>query len=448
MNPSVFYILLLVLSIIAIVVLTTKLQLHPFLALLFVALAFGILSGMPFDVIVTSVNDGFGGTLGKIGLVIILGVIIGEFLEKSGGAYAMAEAVLKIIGRKRIATAMSFIGWIVSIPVFADSGFIILSPLKKSLSKRAGISLAGPSVALALGLITTHCIIPPTPGPIGAAGILDADLGKVILIGLPVSFLAMLAGLIYSSRYASKTYIDPAPDVSEEEVNKIIQRAPRASLSFIPILLPIVLIVIKSFIDVGVEVGEQSTALKVFSFIGQPVIALLIGMLIAFTLPKKLERSMLSTSGWVGNALMSSSIILLITGAGGVFGKILQNSPIADVMGQSMAGVQAGLFLPFLLSAALKTAQGSSTVAMITTASLLSPLMSGLGLDSEISKALVVIAIGAGSMVVSHANDSLFWIVVQVTRLNVQQGFRLYTLGTLIVGVTAMLVLLIISLFI
>ncbi len=258
----------------------------------------------------------------------------------------------------------------------------------------------------------------------------------------------MLAGLIYSTYYASKTYIDPAPDVSEDEVNKIIQQDPRASLSFVPILLPILLIVIKSFIDVGVEVGEQSTALKVFSFIGQPVIALLIGMLIAFTLPKKLERSMLSTSGWVGNALMSSSIILLITGAGGVFGKILQNSPIADVMGQSMAGVQAGLFLPFLLSAALKTAQGSSTVAMITTASLLSPLMSGLGLDSEISKALVVLAIGAGSMVVSHANDSLFWIVVQVTRLNVQQGFRLYTLGTLIVGVTAMLVLLIISWFV
>ena len=439
------YILLLLLAVAAIVILTTRFQVHPFLALLFAAIGFGIFSGMPLNVIIESINDGFGSTLGKIGLVIVIGVIIGEFLEKSGGAFAMAEKILKIIGKNRVPTAMSLIGWVVAIPVFADSGFIILSPLNKSLSKRAGISLAGSAVALGLGLITTHCMVPPTPGPIGAAGILNADLGLVIMWGVPVSFIAMLAGLLYSSTYVSRTYIDPAPEVSETEINEILKKAPSATRSFIPILLPIFLIVIKSAIDIQKDALEQSIFLQVLSFIGQPVIALLIGMLISFTLPEKFDKSMLSPSGWVGSSLSSASIILLITGAGGIFGKILQNSGIAGVLGDALAGANMGLLLPLLLTAAIKTAQGSSTVAMITVASILAPMMTNLGYESETSKALVVVAIGAGSMVVSHANDSLFWIVTQVTGMDVKKGFRLWTLGTLILGLTAGLTLLIID---
>ena len=439
------YILLLLLAVAAIIVLTTRFQVHPFLALLFAAIGFGIFSGMPLNVIIESINDGFGSTLGKIGLVIVIGVIIGEFLEKSGGAFAMAEKILKIIGKNRVPTAMSLIGWVVAIPVFADSGFIILSPLNKSLSKRAGISLAGSAVALGLGLITTHCMVPPTPGPIGAAGILNADLGLVIMWGVPVSFIAMLAGLLYSTTYVSRTYIDPAPQVSEAEINEILKKAPSATRSFIPILLPIFLIVIKSAIDIQKDALEQSVFLQVFSFIGQPVIALLIGMLISFTLPEKFDKSMLSTTGWVGSSLSSASIILLITGAGGIFGNILQNSGIAGVLGDALAGANMGLLLPLLLTAAIKTAQGSSTVAMITVASILAPMMSNLGYESETSKALVVVAIGAGSMVVSHANDSLFWIVTQVTGMDVKKGFRLWTLGTLILGLTAGLTLLIID---
>jgi gluconate:H+ symporter, GntP family len=437
------YIILLLLAVVFIIVMTTKYNVHPFLALLFAAIGFGIFSGMPLNVIMDSINEGFGSTLGKIGLVIVIGVIIGEFLEKSGGAFSMAEKILKVIGKNRVPTAMGLIGWIVAIPVFADSGFIILSPLNKSLSKRAGISLSGPAIALGLGLLTTHCMVPPTPGPIGAAGILDADLGLVILYGLPISFICMIAGVFYSTTYAAKTYIDPAPEVSEEEISRIMKEAPGAFRSFVPILLPIFLIVIKSIVDVDKESTEQSSVLQLFSFIGQPVIALLIGMLLAFMLPKKFDTKMLSTTGWVGSSLTSACIILLITGAGGVFGKILQNSGIANVLGDALAGIHIGLLLPFLLTAAIKTAQGSSTVAMITVASIIAPLMISLGFESETSKALVVVAIGAGGMVVSHANDSLFWIVTQVTGLNVKTGFRLYTLGTLILGLTAAVMLLI-----
>lgn len=436
-----YLVILLLLSVVAIVLLTTKFRVHPFLALLFAAIGFALLAGMPLQVIIESINDGFGSTLGKIGLVIVIGVIIGEFLEKSGGAFAMAEAVLKVIGKNRVPTAMGIIGWIVSIPVFCDSGFVILSPLNKSLSKRAGISLAGTAVALGLGLYATHCMVPPTPGPIGAAGILNADLGLVILWGLPVSFIAMIAGVIYSSKVASKTFVDPAPNMSEQEIEKVMKDAPGAIRSFIPILLPILLIVAKSLAD-GMN---DSLLIKILSFIGQPVVALLLGMLAAFTLPKNFDRNMLSTSGWVGNSLSGASIILLVTGAGGVFGKILQNSGIANIFGEAMSGIHIGLMLPLLLAAAIKTAQGSSTVAMITTASILAPLMSTLGFESETSKALVVVSIGAGSMLVSHANDSLFWVVTQLSGMDVKTGFSLFTMGTLVVGIVAAITLCVIG---
>ncbi|MCK5367499.1 MAG: GntP family permease, partial [Cyclobacteriaceae bacterium] len=193
-------VLYLLLSVILIILLTTKLKVHPFLALFAVALMYGFLSGMSLDNIIDSINTGFGETLGKIGLIIIFGVIIGAFLENSGGAYRLAEAILKIVGKKRVPTAMGVIGYFISIPVFADSGFILLSPLNKSLTKKAGITLAGSTVALAMGLMATHTLVPPTPGPIAAAGILNADLGLVMLIGVPVSAFALIVAIIFAKK--------------------------------------------------------------------------------------------------------------------------------------------------------------------------------------------------------------------------------------------------------
>jgi GntP family gluconate:H+ symporter len=190
----VLLIILLLVSVAFIVISTCKFQLHPFLSLLFAAVGFGLCARMPLGDLVASINQGFGDTIGSIGIVIIAGVIIGTFLEHSGGAYAMAEKVLKIIGEKHVPLAMYIIGYFISIPVFADSGFVILTPLNRGLSKEAKISLAGPAIALATGLIATHCLVPPTPGPIAAAGILGADLGLVILLGLVVATVAMIVG--------------------------------------------------------------------------------------------------------------------------------------------------------------------------------------------------------------------------------------------------------------
>mgnify|MGYP003639083682 FL=1 len=428
---EIFY---LIIAVIAIIILTTKLKIHAFLALFIISILYGIFAGMPYADIIVSINEGFGGTLGKIGLIIVLGVIIGAFLENTGGAFAIAEKVLKIIGSKRVPTAMGIIGYIVSIPVFADSGFMLLHPLNKSLSKKAKISIAGPAIALGLGLMASHTMVPPTPGPIAAAGILDADLGLVIAFGFPTSIVALIVGIIFAKKYASKTYIEP--DVEEVlTTEKEIKDSPGALKSSIPILVPIVLIVLKSVLN-PTKTGLDNGFIDFINFIGEPVISLLIGILLCLLLPKKLNYDMLSSSGWVGKAIKDAASIILITGAGGIFGKILQNSGIADILGQTLTEYNMGIFLPFVLAAAIKTAQGSSTVALVTTASIIMPMMSSLGFDSEIQKALVVIVIGAGSAVVSHANDSFFWVVTQMSGMNVKTGYRLFSLGSGLLGLT------------
>jgi GntP family gluconate:H+ symporter len=441
-----FLIVLLVVSVLLIVVSTSRYRFHPFLALLFVAVIFGLFSGMPLPDIARSINEGFGNTLGSIGIVIIAGVIIGTFLEQSGGAYAMASRILRLTGKKQVPLTMAIIGYFVSIPVFADSGFIILNPLNKALSKEAKISLAGTAEALALGLAVTHVLIPPTPGPIAAAGILGADLGMVIMLGFITSIPVLLVGWLYSVRIGKRVYLDPNPEVTQEEITEKLKTAPSAFRSFIPILLPILLIVIRSVSDFPSAPLGSGILYNVVGFIGEPVIALMIGILLSFTLPRKLDKEMLSTTGWVGKALQNAALIIMITGAGGAFGMVLRNSELATILGDTLADLKIGIFLPFLMAAAIKSAQGSSTVALITTASLLAPMMASLGFETDTAKALVVLAIGAGSLVVSHANDSMFWIFTQMTGMEVKTGYRVHTQGTLYLGISAALVIWVISL--
>jgi len=434
-------IILLGLSILFIVIATTRLKLHPFLALLLAALAFGILARMPLVDVVNSVNAGFGGTIGYIGIVILAGSIIGTFLEKSGGAYRLAESTLRITGEKNVPLAMAIVGYIVSMPVFCDSGFVLLSPLNKALARRAKITLAAGAVALSLGLYATHTMVPPTPGPVAAAGLLGADLGLVILCGLVVSAIAALAGWVFAVKVASQIHISPDIDeTGKSETPVKIEDTPSTAKALLPILLPIVLIVARSVTELPTKPLGEGQPVVLLGFLGQPAVALLIGVLASLLLPKRLNRQMLSGTGWVGEAVLGAATIIIITGAGGAFGKVLQNSGIADVIGASLKGHEhIGIWLPFLIAAGIKTAQGSSTVSIITTAGLMAPLLGSLGLDGDAAKALVVVAIGAGAMVVSHANDSYFWVVTQFSNMSVNQGYRLQTLGTLIEGLAAAL---------
>jgi GntP family gluconate:H+ symporter len=438
--------ILLLISVVLIVVLTARFNLHPFLALLVASFFFAFGSGMSYEVILDSINTGFGNTLGSIGMVILFGIIIGAFLEHTGAAFRLAEVVLRLIGKKRVHGAMGIMGFLISIPVFADSGYILLHPLNKSLSKKAGLSLAGTGVALMLGLMLTHVLVPPTPGPIAAAGIVGADVGRVMILGLIIGLVSLPVAVLYGKYYAGRTYIDPNPDVDADDIESVTKSAPGAFKSFLPIMVPIILIISKSILELQLGDSSPNTWQATLIFLGTPVIALFIGMLLAFTLPKKLEQAMFSTTGWVGKALLDGALILLITGAGGVFGKVLQQSGIADDMQNLLAGVNLGIWLPFILTAAIKTAQGSSTVALITTAGIMAPMMAGMGFESEWEKALMVVSIGAGAAVVPHANDSGFWVFTQLTGMDIKTGYRLYTFGGFLTGTFAAFAIFIVSL--
>lgn len=429
--------LLLLLSILLIIVGTVRFRVHPFLVLFVTALAYGLLSGMPVELVLQSVREGFGGILGSIGLVIVMGIIIGAFLEHTGGAQALAVKVLSLIGKKHLSIAMALIGYVVSIPVFCDSGFIILHPLNKALSSRAGKRMAETAMALALGLLASHAMVPPTPGPIAAAGIIGANLGMVIMVGLGVSLLTLIPVVIYAKWYGSRVSL-PIDEEKPPPEPALQQHSPPAWKAFLPIGVPILLIMAKSLNDY-MALFEAGPVADVVELLGTPVIALLVGLGFALMLPRRLEKHMLSDNGWVGKALKSAAVILMVTGAGGIFGKMLQNSGLGDLIGQHLQGMNLGIWLPFMVAAALKTAQGSSTVAMITAASVVAPLLPALGLDTDLGRALSVVALGAGSVVVSHANDSFFWVVTQLTSMDVEKGYLVHTAGTAVLGMSAAL---------
>jgi GntP family gluconate:H+ symporter len=441
-------IILLFISIGFIIITTSRFKWHPVFSLLIAAFGYGGLSGtLSLEEVVQSVNSGFGNTIGFIGIVILAGSIIGKFLEKSGGAFALAGGTLKVVGKKNVPLALSIIGSMISIPVYCDSGFIILAPLAKALTKQAKISFAAGAMALSLGLILTHSIIPPTPGPVGAAGILNADLGLVLILGLPVSVIGLIGGWLYSTKIASRIQIDPLPDSVNIEVRS--DREPSVVKSLLPIFIPIFLIIFRSVNGLpSAPFGTGNLSLSI-NFFGQPVVALLLGVFLSFLLPKKLTREMISPKGWMGEAIITAATIIIITGCGGAFGRVLQDSGIGDVIQNNLSGAEnLSIFLPIVIAASLKTAQGSGTVAIIAGASLMAPLLSPLGMDAPLAKALVVVALGSGAMIASHANDSYFWVVTQMSNMSVNQGYRLQTLGTLTIGILTSLAVWLLSLII
>ena len=434
------YLIALILALAFIIIGIVRWKIHPFFVLLLAAIGYGFITGMEVAEIISSVNNGFGSIMGKIGLIIFFGVAIGTILEKSGGAMVIANRMLKMIGEKSIHLAMMVTGYLLSIPVFADSAFIIMNSLNKALSDKAKVSYAGTTAALALGLTATHVMVPPTPGPIAAAGILNADLGSVIFWGIIVSMLSLVSCYFFATKIAAKVKIPIKIETSSDALHK-----PRLRLSLLCIVVPIVLIVLKSIFDYPSFELTASAVYPLIAFFGEPVIALLIGVLLSLLLPERLDAKVYSATGWLGESLLIAAPIILITGAGGIFGAMLQNSGFAALITESFSGMSIGLFFPFLLAACLKTTQGSSTVALITTASIVAPMMPALGLEDAFMKTMTVLAIGAGSTVVSHANDSFFWVLTQLTGMDVKQGNQVQTLGTLVLGVSAISIIFLIT---
>jgi GntP family gluconate:H+ symporter len=427
-----------------IVLATARWNVHAYLALLLAALGFGLAAGLAPLEVVAAANQGFGTTIGNIGAVVILGGIIGVFLERSGAALRIAEAVLKLTGQKNVPGAMAGVGYVVSIAVFCDTAFVILSSLNRALSKRAGVTLASGAIALALGLYATHTMVPPTPGPVAAAGILGADLGLVIAIGVVVAALALIPAWLFAATIAARVNIDPDASLQAQSADPARAEgqagpAPRVAHALTPILAPLLLIVLGSVANLPAKPLGDGALAQTLAFLGIPTIALLLGAALAMTLPRRFTLALIAQESWVGDAIKATAIILIVTGAGGAFAGVLAKTDIGVTLGGLVAGAgaQFGLLIPFAIAALIKTAQGSSTVSMITTAGIALPILPALGLESEVALALTTVAIGAGAMVVSHANDSYFWVVTQFSGMTPRQGFQLHTMGTLIQGASA-----------
>ncbi|MTW17596.1 GntP family permease [Rhodoplanes serenus] len=427
-------ILLLAIAVVLIVVATGKWKVNAFVVLVVIAFAYGLAIGMPALDVVKAVREGFGGTLTYIGIVIVAGTIMGYILEKTGAALVMTQAILSLVGRSRAPLAMNIAGYVVSIPVFCDSGYVILTPLNKALSAETKTSMGVMAVALATGLYATHTMVPPTPGPLAAAATLNADLGLVILYGMIVAVPSALSGLAWALVFGRKYDISPGVEESYSDLVAKYGKLPSVFMSFLPLVLPIVLILLKSVADFPTRPFGNGSVRVFFNFIGDPVTALMLGVVCSLFLVPRKELSV-AVDSWMGQGIKDAAIILAITGAGGSFGKVLAASPMKDFIGTNMAHLPLGLFLPFAISAALKTAQGSSTVAIITTAAIVAPLQPTLGFDP----AIAAVVIGAGSMVVSHANDSYFWVVSQFSNMPVNVAYKLYTSATFVVGVVAFL---------
>jgi len=433
----------LVLGIVFVVVATTRWKMHPFLALLLTAYGIGLCSGLGPTQTLAALAGGFGKTVGVIGIVIACGCIIGTVLEKSGCALVMAEAVLRSIGRTRALLAMSCTGALVSIPVFCDSGFVILSSLNRSLARRTGASLAGFATALGMGLYATHCLVPPTPGPIAAAGELRADIGLVMLLGGALVVPIVVVTFLHARFIGRRVSVDSGPEL-EAVLDE--QAAPGVFGAFLPILLPVVLIAGKAIADLpGRPLGDGPVR-QVLGMVGDPNAALIVGVLSAWVVVRRRGRE--TFGAWCGQGLRDAGTIILITAAGGAFGGVLRETPMAKLVGDGLVSLDFGrlsILLPFLVAAGLKTAQGSSTVAMITTASLVSSLLPAMGLGEGFGPVLATLAVASGAMVVSHVNDSYFWVVVQMTGMTVSQGYKTVTVASALAGMTGLVVVVVMS---
>ena len=451
-----------VIAIILMIVMISKLKVHPFLALMSISLVLAIIAGIDLSKIPAMIGVGFSGTFKSIGIVIIFGTIIGTVLEKTGAALKLADMVVKLVGQRRPELAMLIMGWVVGIPVFCDSGFVVLNSIREALYKKISASPVAMSVALSGGLYASHVFIPPTPGPIAAAGTLGlgGNLLLVIIMGTVVSVPVLVAVYFFSKSIAKSVTIsdkeaDATITASYEELLKKFGKLPCGFLSLAPIIMPIIFMAVGSVIDVLAKQGMLDKAAllpKIFLFLGNPIIALAIGVIFCVFLLAETKK-MREFDHITNESLKIAGPILFITAAGGVLGNVITEAGFVNFIKENASTIKAiGIFFPFIISAVLKTAQGSSTVAIITTASIMgafsadNSLMQTLGFTSEISAALCVMAIASGAMCVSHANDSYFWVVTNFSKMTADQGYRTQTAMTFIMGIVGMISVYILSL--
>ncbi len=421
-----------------VVLLTSKYRVHAFFALILACFVVGLGVQLPVDGVITAVKDGFGNVMKSLALIIVLGTTLGVLLEHTSATQVMATFIMRKVGEKRSALAMTLTGFIVGLPIFCDSGYIVLSGLNRSLAKRTHTPMVIMAVSLATGLYSVHCFIPPHPGASAAAGIIGVDFGKLILIGIVMAIPAATVGHLWASYMGKKI-----PDMVHDDFDVVedSKQLPSVIKAFLPVIVPILLIAAKSFLVIDHAIANKW--LTAFLSLGDPILALAIGVLLAFNCKRNWDKAT------VGKLLQEGAEkaggILVIIGAGGAFGAVLAATKIGDHLSGALALGSLGIFFPFLITFILKTAQGSSTVAIITAASIVLPLLPALGLNTPNGHLLCVLAMGAGSMMISHANDAYFWVIAKFSGLELKTMLKVYSVATILMGLTSILMVFILS---
>jgi GntP family gluconate:H+ symporter len=414
-----------------------KLHVHPFLALLCCGLFLGLATGMPVDETLDSLLDGFSGTLKWIGIVMVLGAVIGEILTETGGSFRIAESTLRVIGEKRVPFAMGLTGYIVAIPVFVDVAYIMLQPITEMLAVKGKRTIIVTGLSLTAGLTATHALLPPTPGPLAAAGLVQANLGKVILVNAFVAALSVAGGLLWVLFACGKIELPYDRSIRDrilqkETIREGTSQKPSLLLALGPIFLPLCLITLASLSKVESLAIPKTGAIQ---FLGMPVIALLVGLALAsFLLNKGCRMQQLRSI--VERSIEKAAAVIMITGAGGALGAVIKASPIGSDVSTAITSLGVpGLLFPFLLAAGLTTATGSLTVSMVTSSSIVASMLGSLDLSPEMAVALI----GAGSFCVFHANASFFWLLNRLHNIPPNVLYRTYTLQSLCMGLSGFL---------
>lgn len=452
MDQPIYLLTITVFSILLLLVLVMRLKIHAFIALLLASTFVGLAAGMPFMELISSLQEGMGGILGFIAIVVGLGAILGKLLEVSGGAETLAHYVIKLFGEKRSTWALMFTGFIVSIPVFLDVGFIILVPIVYALAKRSGLSLLHFAIPLLAGMAVTHSFIPPTPGPVAVAEILNAPLGWMIIFGVIAGIpAAVLGGPVFGKYIGKRIHVGPPEFVEFNEDKVQATKKDFLTILFI-VLLPLFLILIATSVEMLVKMDKLSGEnywVNFFQFLGHPFSALTIATFVAaYFLGFKKGFKAKELLEFSDKALAPAGLIILITGAGGMFKQILIESGAGEAMAQIFITYNVvPIIMAYVLAVIIRVVQGSATVAMITSAGMMAPVIIGMDF-SDPMKALIGLAVASGATILSHVNDSGFWLVKKFLGLSEKETLQSWTVMETIISITGFAIVLILSFFV
>lgn len=420
-------------AIILMVIAISRFKVHPAISILVVVLGLALVIGIPPEKIAKLVQTGFGKTIGSIGIVIYLGCILGKVLEETGAALRITDSTLKLLGEKRAIWAIAFSAALLGIPVFADSVVIVLMPIVSLLALKTKQSMARFGPALYLGCYITHSLVPPTPGPLAGAALLGVDMGQAIFWGVVVSIPAVIAATLYLKTIPDD--VEPKEEfIKSAREGESRTELPSLSLALLPILLPILLIMVSSLLNM---VDKKAAISKAFTFIGSPIVALLLGVAVSLALTGRDWNGKKVLNDWVEDSLRMSAMPIIVTGLGGALALLISDVKIADQLARTISesGVPA-IFIPFLISVLVNTITGSNTLGVMTGAALTQPLLANLGL----TPLAAFLACASGAQIFKHGNSSGFWVTTSLSNMNMAQGLRSVGGATAISGVCSFVV--------